>query len=72
MQVARLIEPRRDRSVAAKLRQIVRAVQLERALSKDEILNLYLTLAPFGGNLEGRARGVHRLFRQGAEAAVAG
>ncbi len=53
MQVARLIEPRRDRSVAAKLRQIVRAIQLERTLSKDEILDLYLTLAPFGGNLEG-------------------
>jgi penicillin-binding protein 1C len=53
MQVARLIEPRRDRSIAAKLRQIVRAVQLERTLSKDEILDLYLTLAPFGGNLEG-------------------
>lgn len=53
MQVARLIEPRRDRSIAAKLRQIVRAVQLERMLSKEEILNLYLTLAPFGGNLEG-------------------
>jgi penicillin-binding protein 1C len=53
MQVARLIEPRRDRSVVTKLRQIVRAVQLERTLTKDEILDLYLTLAPFGGNLEG-------------------
>jgi penicillin-binding protein 1C len=53
MQVARLLEPRRHRSVAAKLRQMVRAVQLERRLSKDEILDLYLTLAPFGGNLEG-------------------
>ena len=53
MQVARLMEPRRERSVYAKLRQMVRAVQLERQLSKDEILDLYLTLAPFGGNLEG-------------------
>jgi penicillin-binding protein 1C len=53
MQVARLIEPRRDRSLSAKLRQIVRALELEQKLSKDEILNLYLTLAPFGGNLEG-------------------
>ena len=53
MQVARLLEPRRERSVAVKLKQIVRAIQLERAFSKDEILNLYLTLAPFGGNLEG-------------------
>jgi penicillin-binding protein 1C len=53
MQLARLLEPRRERSVHAKLRQMVRAVQLERQLSKDEILNLYLALAPFGGNLEG-------------------
>ncbi len=53
MQLARLIEPRRQRSVYAKLRQMVRAVELERQLSKDEILDLYLALAPFGGNLEG-------------------
>ncbi|MES2752474.1 MAG: transglycosylase domain-containing protein, partial [Pseudomonadota bacterium] len=53
MQLARLMEPRQERSVAAKLRQMVRALQIERQLGKDEILDLYLTLAPFGGNLEG-------------------
>jgi penicillin-binding protein 1C len=53
MQVARLIEPREERTLSAKLRQLVRAVELERRLSKDEILTLYLTLAPYGGNLEG-------------------
>jgi penicillin-binding protein 1C len=53
MQVARLIEPRPQRSFHVKLREMVRAVQLEWALSKDEILGLYLTLAPYGGNLEG-------------------
>jgi len=53
MQLARLLEPRRERSLAAKLKQMVRAIQLERQLSKDKILDLYLTLAPFGGNLEG-------------------
>jgi penicillin-binding protein 1C len=53
MQLARLMEPRRERSLYAKLRQMVRAVQLERQLSKQEILDLYLALAPFGGNLEG-------------------
>ena len=53
MQVARLIEPRDNRSILAKLRQMARAVQLERRLSKDRILDLYLTLAPYGGNLEG-------------------
>jgi penicillin-binding protein 1C len=53
MQVARLLEPREERSLAAKLRQAVRAIELERRLGKDQILDLYLTLAPFGGNLEG-------------------
>jgi len=53
MQVARLLEPRNERSFTAKLRQIVRAIELERALAKDEILALYLGLAPYGGNLEG-------------------
>ncbi|WP_083533622.1 penicillin-binding protein 1C [Bosea sp. WAO] len=53
MQVARLLEPRQERSLSAKLRQAVRALELERRFSKTEVLDLYLTLAPFGGNLEG-------------------
>jgi penicillin-binding protein 1C len=53
MQLARLLEPRRARSVHAKLRQMVRALEIERQLTKDQILDLYLTLAPYGGNLEG-------------------
>jgi penicillin-binding protein 1C len=53
MQLARLMEPRRERSLYAKLRQMVRAIEIERQLSKDQILDLYLALAPFGGNLEG-------------------
>ena len=53
MQVARLLEPRSERSLGAKLRQIVRAIEIERQLSKDEVLGLYLGLAPYGGNLEG-------------------
>jgi penicillin-binding protein 1C len=53
MQVARLLEPRERRSLGAKLRQIVRALELEHTLGKDGILALYLTLAPYGGNLEG-------------------
>jgi penicillin-binding protein 1C len=53
MQVARLIEPRAKRSLPAKLRQMARALQIERRLSKEEILQLYLTLAPYGGNIEG-------------------
>jgi penicillin-binding protein 1C len=53
MQVARLLEPREHRSFGAKLRQVTRAIEMERALSKPQILSLYLTMAPYGGNLEG-------------------
>ena len=53
MQVARLLEPRADRSMSAKLRQMIRAVEIERSRSKSEVLDLYLALAPYGGNIEG-------------------
>ena len=52
MQVARMLEPG-DRSYKNKIREIFRAFQLELHFSKDEILNLYLNLAPYGGNIEG-------------------
>jgi len=52
MQTARLLEPR-PRTLASKAIEMVRAVQLEARFSKRQILALYLTLAPYGGNLEG-------------------
>lgn len=52
MQLARLLEPR-PRTFGAKLIEMLRAVQIESRLSKREILAAYLTLAPYGGNLEG-------------------
>ena len=52
MQAARLLEPRR-RTVNAKLIEIARALQLEAHFSKKKILGIWLTLAPYGGNLEG-------------------
>ncbi len=53
MQVARLLEESGTGEVAGKLRQMRVALALERRLTKDQILSLYLHLAPFGGNLEG-------------------
>jgi penicillin-binding protein 1C len=53
MQVARLLEEGTTGEVGGKLRQMRVALALERRLSKDQILQLYLHLAPFGGNLEG-------------------
>ena len=53
MQVARLLADGATGSWGGKLRQVRLALALERTLSKDEILALYMNLAPMGGNLEG-------------------
>lgn len=52
MQVVRLLEPR-QRSYGSKFVEILRALQLELHYSKTEILQLYLNLVPYGGNIEG-------------------
>ena len=53
MQVARLLEEGPTGTMDGKLRQIRLALALERRLGKEQILDLYLRLAPYGGNLEG-------------------
>ena len=52
MQVARLLEPK-SRNLSSKIIEITRAFQLSYHYSKEKILNIYLTLAPYGGNIEG-------------------
>ncbi len=52
MQVARMLEPKK-RTYFNKLGEMFRALQLEIRYSKQEILELYLSLLPFGGNIEG-------------------
>jgi len=52
MQVARLLEPK-SRTYGNKIIEMFRALQLEWHFSKDEILQLYLNLVPFGSNIEG-------------------
>jgi penicillin-binding protein 1C len=53
MQLARLRFHLHTRSVSGKLEQILRAIELERHYSKDEILEAYLNLTPYGRNIEG-------------------
>jgi penicillin-binding protein 1C len=53
MQLARLRFHLYTRSFSGKLEQILRALELERHYSKDEILEAYLNLAPYGRNIEG-------------------
>ena len=52
MQVARAMEPR-PRTYVSKCIEMFRALQLEYKYSKDEILQLYCNLVPYGGNLQG-------------------
>ena len=52
MQVARMLEPKK-RTYFNKLAEMFRAMQIEIKYSKEEILELYLSLLPFGGNIEG-------------------
>ncbi len=52
MQVARLLHPH-PRTLLGKASQILRTLQLEWQLSKQQILALYLNIAPFGGTIAG-------------------
>ncbi|RZK98267.1 MAG: penicillin-binding protein 1C, partial [Hymenobacter sp.] len=63
MQVARLLEPK-ERTLDNKLREMLRAMQLEAHYSKAEILQLYLNLVPYGGNIEGVKSAALLYFQQ--------
>lgn len=52
MQVARMLQPKK-RTYGNKIIEMFRAFQLEWHFSKKEILQLYLNLVPYGGNIEG-------------------
>ena len=47
--------------------EILRAWQLERRYSKEEILDLYLMTAPFGGNIEAQAQWLGGISKKPAE-----
>lgn len=66
MQVARLIAPH-SRTITGKIQQIWRAFQLEWYFSKEEILTMYLNLAPFGGNIEGIEAASRHYFNKTAK-----
>jgi penicillin-binding protein 1C len=53
-----------SRTLRGKIQQIVRAIELERFYSKDEILEAYLNIAPYGGNIEGVAAASLVYFHQ--------
>jgi len=64
MQLARLRFGLHTRTIPGKLRQIFCALEIERHYSKDDILEAYLNLAPYGGNLEGVGAASLAIFRK--------
>jgi len=71
MQVARLLHPR-PRTVRAKAIEALRALQLQRRLGRDGVLQAWLTLAPQGGNLQGLRAGALAWFGRPLHALDAG
>ncbi len=67
MQVVRLRDGLGTRSVGGKLRQIAEAIRLERHYSKKQILEAYLNLAPYGGNIHGAGAASLIYFGQSAD-----
>ena len=67
MQAARLLRPR-PRTLRSKLIEIARALQLEARYGRRGVLDIWLTLAPFGGNLEGIRAGSLAWFGVSPEA----
>jgi penicillin-binding protein 1C len=63
MQLAKLLHPR-PRTIVSKLIEMFRAIQLEKHYTKDKILEAYLTLAPYGGNIEGIMASSMRYFNK--------
>jgi len=67
MQLARIRYGIDSRTLSGKLLQIARALQLERHYSKEELLEAYLNLAPYGRNVEGVGAASLIYFEAGAE-----
>ena len=67
MQVVRLRDDLNTRTLTGKALQIIRAFQLERHYSKQDILEAYLNLAPYGGNIHGAGSAALIYFHQPAK-----
>jgi len=67
MQVIRLSQQNPPRTLWNKALEAVRALRLETLHSKAEILNLYASHAPFGGNVVGLEAAAWRYFGRGAD-----
>jgi len=66
MQIARMLNPR-PRTWSAKVVEAFRAIQHENHFTKDELLTLYLNIAPYGGNVRGAEAAARTYFNKAAK-----
>ncbi len=66
MQVCRLLEPK-ERSILSKAEEALGALYLTYYMGREEVLNMYLTMAPFGGNIEGVTAASYMYFNHGPQ-----
>lgn len=62
MQLARIVYQIDSSKISGKFEQMLRALQIEFFYSKDDILEAYFNLAPYGGNIEGIGAAAHIYF----------
>ena len=67
MQVIRLASDNQSRTLSTKLIETLQALRLEFSYDKQEILNLYASHAPFGGNVVGISAASWRYFGRAPE-----
>ena len=67
MQVMRMARGNRTRTIGQKLIEVMGALKLELFYSKKEILHMWATMAPFGGNTVGASTAAWRYYKRGLE-----
>lgn len=64
MQLVRLMRKNRPRTIGEKIIEMILAIRIELSYSKDEILGLYASHAPFGGNIVGLDAAAWRYYHR--------
>ena len=57
----------REKKISRKLKEVVLSLRLEKMMSKDDILNIYLNEAPYGGSIYGIEEATLNFFGKNAQ-----
>ena len=57
----------RDKTITRKIKEVILSIKLEKNMTKDEILNVYLNQSPYGGNIYGVQEAARAYFHKNIE-----